>query len=206
MFTAQGDFFVLLPTTSKHRILHPGTVVECSATSVVGKLKEPLTLEPGTQVLLLAELNRKFMQQGASVHAVLDAGAEPTVGFALEGQPISAEGRSAYRVSLAASNLACTFGADKQAILLDVSPSGFAVSSSLKLNVADTVRVSLNYGGQSFGGQARVQSVRDLGGSKARYGLHAIEAGRGQKNDLQRGLGSVTAAAQRDQLRRRARA
>ncbi len=206
MLTSGGDVFVLIPDGSEHRVLHKGTVTECSPTAFVAHFEEQLTPEPGTAVFAHAEVNRRFMQQGASVTAVLESEPGTTLAFELSGQPISADSRHAFRVSVAAACLLCAVAEDAKCVLLDVSATGFGVSSRSKFVLGENLRATLNWKGKQYSGPARIQSVRETGGSSVRYGLHAVEGAGRKPTELQRGLGEITAAAQRDQLRRLARA
>jgi hypothetical protein len=51
-----------------------------------------------------------------------------------------------------------------------------------------------------------MQSIRILKDGRTRYGFHALEARTGSRDNLQKGLGQISAAVQREQLRRLARA
>jgi hypothetical protein len=160
-------------------------------------------------VLAHAELNQKFLRQAASVQAILPgaAGEKPLVAFTLTGEPVSADGRSAFRVSIVAANVPATVGQDDQCQLVNVSATGFGVYSKSAFAVGGIVEVELTYNNLTCAGKARVQSASETRWGTMRYGLHAVEAPRGHgKNGLQTGLGQIAAAIQRDQLRRMARA
>jgi len=206
MFTPGRPVYLLKPNTSE-RVLVAGIATQVSAEQLVAEFAESISLQPTTNVFLYAELNRRFMQQPARVQAMLQAHPQPIIAFIPTGQPISAESRNTYRVSLAAVDVPARVAKDSKCTVLDVSATGFGVASHSTFKVGDTVNVSISYQGQSCSGEARIQSARNMGPDRFRYGLHAIEAPRGRpKNPLQSELGRICAAAQREQLRRLARA
>lgn len=207
MLSQGKDVFILLPGEKRERVLHQGTVTECSEASFVAEFGEVLDLTVGVELLAHAEVNRKFMQQGATVQAVLSASPKTIIAFTRTGQPIAADSRQSYRVSLAAHNLPAKINNDQRCQLIDVSATGFGVVSTTELSIGETVTATVGYNGVTATGEARIQSARDFGGGKFRYGLHAVEAQRGKpKSELQVALMKISLEVQRDQLRRMARA
>lgn len=206
MLSQGKDVFILMPGEKRERVLHQGTVTECSEASFVAEFGEVLNLAVGVELLAHAEVNRKFMQQGATVQAVLSSSPKTIVAFVRTGQPIAADSRQSYRVSLAAHNLPAKINDDQRCQLIDVSATGFGVVSATKWSIGETVTATVGYNGITATGEARVQSAREFGG-KFRYGLHAVEAQRGKaKSELQVALMKISLEVQRDQLRRMARA
>ncbi|MBI1336936.1 MAG: hypothetical protein GC164_08240 [Phycisphaera sp.] len=208
MLVKDQNVFILLESDSSQRILRQGVVIECNDESFTAQFTETLALQVGQSVLAHAEVNRRFMQQGATVTALLEDPNNLTIVFNRVGEPISAESRNAFRVSVAAANLTAVVADDKSARLLDVSATGFGVVSSEKLKVGQMLEATLSYNGQSYTGPARVQCVKDYSPTQYRYGLHAVEERRfGKKNaDLTKGLATISSAVQREQLNRLARA
>jgi hypothetical protein len=209
MLTQGRDVFLWIPTEGPKRdcALIQGAVLEVNPQSFVAQFLDPITPAVGTKVFAHAEVGRKFMQQAATVQAVLEADANPVIAFTRDSEPISADERHAFRVSLVAACLPAQVDEDDECLLLDVSATGFGVSSTTPFKLGDVVKVQLAYNGEGCAGLARIQSARPLYGSKFRYGLHALEAPRGQAaNDLQAGLARISASVQREQLRRLARA
>lgn len=207
MLTQGKSVFILLPGNKKERILHEGTVTECGVDTFVAEFSEPLIIEVGTGVLAHAEAGRKFMQQGATAQVIFSSSPKTIIAFQRNGQPIAADSRQSYRVSLAAQQLPARVNDDDQCKLLDVSATGFGVSSKSMWLVGEIVQATVGYNGMTCSGEARVQSMREFGPGSYRYGLHAIEAKRGRtKSDLQLGLMKISLEVQRDQLRRMARA
>ena len=90
--------------------------------------------------------------------------------------------------------------------LLDVSVTGFAVVAPDRCGVGkvgNVVNATLNYEDEQYTGEARIQSVRDLGGHKIRYGLFGVTGDKA--GNLPYGQQKIGMAIQREQLRRRAR-
>lgn len=206
MLNQGKDVFILMPGEKLERVLHQGTVTECSEASFVAEFGEVLNLAVGVELLAHAEVSRKFMQQGATVQAVLSSSPKTIVAFIRTGQPIAADSRQSYRVSLAAHNLPAKINDDQRCQLIDVSATGFGVVSETKWSIGESVTATVSYNGITATGEARVQSAREFGG-KFRYGLHAVEVQRGKaKSELQVALMKISLEVQRDQLRRMARA
>ncbi|MHC4969996.1 MAG: hypothetical protein ACYTF4_15475, partial [Planctomycetota bacterium] len=73
-----------------------------------------------------------------------------------------------------------------------------------RYEIGQVVSVTLRYEGGEYSGQARIQSVRQLDESRIRYGLHAIDD-RTSGGDLRKGQQHISAAIEREQLRRLSR-
>ncbi|MHC4220115.1 MAG: PilZ domain-containing protein, partial [Planctomycetota bacterium] len=162
-----------------------------------------LALEPGLDLFVYYELKRKFVKQAARIDAVLQTEPMLVVGFQVTGEPMSAESREWFRVSTVMAHLAADFGPESDCPLLDVSSVGFAVEAAERYEVGQVVPATLSYQDQRFNGKARIQSVRDLGKGRYRYGVHSIED-KESGGDLRKGQQLISAAVEREQLRRRA--
>lgn len=133
----------------------------------------------------------------------VEAGEAPpcVFGFVTVGEPVSAESRQCYRVSMAVSGLVVQVeGVPCQ--LVDASATGFAVSCSKEPSVGQTVPVSISFEGKSYVGSATVQGAFALPSGKFRVGMHIVKGG--AQGSLSIGLQKITSAVQRAQLRRRA--
>ncbi len=144
------------------------------------------------------------MKQPARLDAVGQDDPTPVVGFQTTGEPVSAESRERFRVSTVMADLTAAVGAEAECKLLDVSTSGFAIEATQRYEVGQVVSVTLRYQGGEFSGKARVQSIRELDLGRIRYGLHAVED-RASGGELRKGQQYISAAVEREQLRRRAR-
>jgi hypothetical protein len=102
------------------------------------------------------------------------------------------------------ANLTADVGAEPDCRLLDVSTVGFAVEATKRYEIGQIVPVTLRFEGSEFSGRARVQSVRQLDKGGFRYGLHAIED-KTSGGDIQKGQQHISAAIEREQLRRLSR-
>ncbi|MHC4776219.1 MAG: PilZ domain-containing protein [Planctomycetota bacterium] len=117
---------------------------------------------------------------------------------------MSAEGRERFRVSTVMADLTATVGAEAECKLLDVSTTGFAVEATQRYEIGQVVSVTLRYQDRQFSGKARIQSIRELELGRIRYGLHAVDD-KASGGELRKGQQHITAAIEREQLRRRAR-
>lgn len=217
MLTKESRIFIQRPDEAAQRILHAATVLAATDNIyAIRPAESDLAFEAGDELRIFFEKDRKFMQQAGRVEALMDPppddtdesqaspqDAAPILGVATVGEPASAESRECYRVLTMFTDMTVCVGDEDQCPLLDVSATGFAVVSSQELLVGQIVDVSPHHDGQSFPGQASVQSVRDLGAGRFRYGMHCTDE-RGGDRTLVNGLQQISAAVQRQQLRRMA--
>ena len=202
MLTTGDGLFLQIPNESRQRVLHPATVVNRAEDTFSITLEEGLTLEPGQDVLLFFENKREFMQQPGHIDTVLPSDSAPILGIRTAGKPVSAESRQCFRVSTIMSILTASVGNLQSCPLADVSATGFSVIAQSPFRIGDVVPVTLAFEDERFPGKACIQSVKDLGSGRFRFGLHCIndrEAG----SDLERGLRHISTEVQRQQLRRR---
>jgi hypothetical protein len=208
MFIQGTDVFVLIPDDSEERMLHQALILENTDGRIVARFCENIVPAVESTVFLHCEFNRKFMQQAATVQAFLESEPQPLIAFAPFGQAISAENRQCYRVCVAGTNeLHATMNGEAEGPLQDISATGFGVVCNESFKIGSVVDVVLRYDGCSYSGKARIQCAKQRSDGLFRYGVHAMEAQRGMaKGALQNGLSSISAAIQRQQLRRLARA
>ena len=94
---------------------------------------------------------------------------------------------------------------EENCAVLDVSATGFAVLAAkqhMVSKVVDTIVCSAN---ENFCGRVRIESVRESNCGRFRYGLHCVDA-RPSREALRIGLQKISAAVQREHLRRLSRA
>ncbi|MHC4428162.1 MAG: PilZ domain-containing protein [Planctomycetota bacterium] len=205
MLASETKIFLNLPNQSKQRILHPATVKETKKRGYTAELEEPdVAIQAGQDLFVYYELKRKFVKQPARIDAVMQTDPVLVVGFQITGEPMSAESREWFRVSTVMANLTASVGAESECRLLDVSTAGFAVEATKRYEVGQIVPVTLRYEGSQFSGQARIQSMRQMNKGRFRYGLHAIED-KASGGDLRKGQQHISAAIEREQLRRLSR-
>jgi hypothetical protein len=189
--------FLLIPSPSKRRVLHPGKVIESDATGFVAEFEETIAPPAGVDVNAYCEVRGKFFQQGAVVMEIRTS--KPCIiAFRRNGEPVSAENRQTYRVSLVTAE----FVADVEKIpacqVVDISPEGFAAITSRKLSLGSIVKIKLSGEGEKFEALARVQTVQERPGGKFRYGF-LVPASNG---DARKKMQKISMEMQRQQLKR----
>ena len=205
MLASETKVFLSLPHESQRRILHPATVKEASKRGYTAELEESdVALQAGQDLFGYYELKRKFVKQPARIDAVMQTAPMLVIGFQITGEPMSAESREWFRVSTVMANLTASVGAEPECRLLDVSTAGFAVEAATRYEIGQIVPVTLRYENGQFSGEARIQSIREMEKGRFRYGLHAVEE-KASGGDLRKGQQHISAAIEREQLRRLSR-
>ena len=205
MLASETKIFLNLPNESKRCILHPAKVKEASTSGNTAELEETdVSQQAGQDVFVYYNLKRKFVKQPARIDAVMQTAPVLVVGFQITGEAMSAESREWFRVSTVMARLKATVGAESECRLLDVSSAGFAVETATRHEIGQIVPVTLYYQGDQFSGEARIQNIREMGEGRFRYGLHAVED-KACGGDLRKGQQHISAAIEREQLRRLSR-
>ena len=194
--------FLNFPNESKKLILHPGTIKEAGECGYTADIEESnLAVEAGQDVFVYYELNRKLVKQAARIEAAMKNAPALTIGFQVTGDVVSAECREWFRVSTVLNDLTADFGPESDCRLLDVSSVGFAVEATERYEIGNTLPATLHFQGKHFTGEVRVQSVRELDKGRFRYGLHSL-TDNSSGGDLCKGQQQISAAVEREQLRR----
>lgn len=170
MLAVGNAVFLLIPSPSKRRILHPGVVIESDSTTFVAEFEYPVAPPLDSDVNAYCEVNGKFFQQGARVTEI-HTGTSCVIVFQRVGEPVSAESRQTYRVSLVAADFIAQVDKETQCQVLDISPEGFSAITSRKLNLGSLVQIKVAGEGQTFETPARVQTVKERSDGKFRYGF-----------------------------------
>jgi hypothetical protein len=126
-----------------------------------------------------------------------ETAASTIIRFTRIGEPISAESRGSYRVSIAAQELYAQVD-NQRAHVVDVSPEGCAVICAKPLTVGELVEVSLSFGEVQLAGSMKVQTVKELRNGTQRFGLFAPD----KKSKIRGSLQKLSALMQRLQLQR----
>ncbi len=201
MLSPSKNLFVSIPAESEEQVLHPGTVVSVEDKIYTAELEEKdLLTKSGQEVLIYYEVERTFMKELAWIENVIQDHPKPTISFGTSGKPICAESRACYRVPLATKNLTANVGLEEGCKLLEVSQAGFAIIASHLLPKGKLIEATLCYGHGEFSGRARVQSVKELGHGRRRYGFCCVDK-KMAHGSLPRGLHVISMAVQRDHLR-----
>lgn len=202
MFTKGTDVFFTLPEESGSRVLHAAKVVDVRNGMFVARFDEPgLTATPGTEVAVFFQGRNGFMQQPARITASLDEGASRAFGFQTTGEAASCESRECYRVSTVTTGFSATIESEPECPLTDVSATGFSVISGGNHGYGAVVAVEVEYERTKYAGRARVQSIKPLTPGRMRYGLLCLPSD--GPRSLLVGMQRISAAVQRQQLRRR---
>ncbi|MHC5005765.1 MAG: hypothetical protein ACYTGF_00220 [Planctomycetota bacterium] len=202
MLASETKIFLHLPSESTKTILHPATVKEPGEHGHTAELEEPdVALEAGQDIFVFYELKRKFVKQAARIDAIMQTDPTLVVGFEVTGEIVSAENREWYRVSTGLVSLTMDFGDESGCPLLDVSSVGLAVEATKRYEIGHLVPATLHHGGRQYSGTARIQSIRELGGDRYRYGVHSVQD-KASGGDLRKGQQLISASLEREQLRR----
>jgi len=199
MLAAGTEMFLLIPEDANGRILHPGKVIESDAMGFVAEFEAAIAPASGSDVNAYGEVRGKFFQQGARVTEVRSADARSIVVCTRVGEPVSAENRQTFRVSVVSANIMAKVGKQKNCSVVDVSPEGFGVIAKGELQVGMLVPVEFQHAGHVVNAPARLQTIKRLPSGKFRYGFLATAD---KKGEARRSLQQITSLMQRDQLRR----
>jgi len=201
MLDVGTTMFLLIAGESKQKILHRGKVVHSDEQVFICEFQEHIWPDVGADVNAYCEVRGKFYQQGAKVMAQVQAAPCPILAFRRVGEPVSAEQRETYRVSLVTADIKATVGDEQRCAVVDVSPVGLAVVTAREYPVGGLIEVTITCEDETLKGEARVQTVRTRPDGKFRHGLLAMR----ENVKMRQGLERLTATMQRMQLRRLAR-
>ena len=198
--------FVQVPDESSQRILQSAVVQDCKEKTYTAELREDAAmLESGQDIFVYYEFKNEFMRQPARIDVIADTPSGCTFSFQFTGDAVSAERRKCYRVSTVMAAVTATFGGEENCPVVDVSATGFAVIAARQYKAADIVTATVRFESKTFSGQGRIESIRELEVGRIRYGLHCVDA-KSTDETLRKGLQRISAAVQRQHLRRLARA
>lgn len=198
--------FVQVPDDSSQRILHSAVVQGFANNTYTAELQEDAALlESGQDIFVYYESSGKFARQPARIDLIADTPSGRRFSFQFTGDAVSGETRQCYRVSTIMAAVTATFGDEENCRVVDVSPTGFAVIATEQYMATDIVEVTIRFEGETFKGQGRIESVKELSLGRIRYGLHCVD-GKATDETLRKGLQQISATVQRQHLRRLSRA
>jgi len=201
MIKTGSDILFQEPTCDTRR-LRRSVVVDVSADDFsIQFVAEPFAFETDQEVLMYFNGKSEFMQQIGRVKEIAESDEAATYMIEPVGDAISAESRQNYRVSALSAGLEASVGAEISLTVQDLSSTGFAVLASEEYQLGQTVAVQIAYGEERCHGSASVQSVREFGPRRIRYGMRAIETDPHTGEFLQV-LQRISLAVQREQLQR----
>lgn len=158
---------------------------------------------PGDMICFFFDLGPRFSQQDARVGRCLVRDNKCIMSVALIDEPVPAENRQSFRVSVATADLCARLNCAQNCPVIDVSFTGFAIVSEGMFQIGDAVTVAVKFEGRTYTGEATIKSVNPVDEAKTRYGLH-VPPNRGAST-LQKGLQAIASSIQRLQLRRLSR-
>ena len=200
MIRSTMQVFIQFPAETSRRVLHAADVGSFDEGVVtVQPVHDVPTPDPGTELLLYYEINRKFMKHPARLLEFVKDSHLLTFKLVLIGQPVPSESRECYRVVTALDGLTATIGEQGEGWLVDASVTGFAVIAKPGLKIGTTIPVTLRYENATFTGNACLQSITPLDAKRTRYGFSIVES---ESSELGRGLRTINHEVQRMQLKR----
>ncbi len=205
MMKTGSDILFQEPSCTTRRLRRSVVVEVSSDTFSINFVAEPFAFEVDQEVLMYFSGKTEFMQQVGRIKEIIPAAEESDEGpiFVIEpvGDAISAESRQHYRVSAISADMKASVGDEENLQVQDISSTGFAVVASRQFELGQTVEVGISHGEDMCHGTASVQSVRNLGPGRIRYGMRAIEEDPHTSEFLQV-LQRISLAIQREQLQR----
>lgn len=202
MFKTGFEFYLQLPSSGDERLLHPAIVEESSSEQTqVLMTEENLELDLDLGIILYYELQHGFVQQPARIIVLERDDSTDVVTVVTTGDPISADTRECYRVTAISADADARVGSSEPCGLRDVSATGFAIVSSEVFSVGESLPVVLRFEDSEYTGTGCIQSTRELGRNRTRYGVLCSEDDSG--GALLDGLNRISLLIQRSQLSRR---
>lgn len=204
--TAGTRCFVQVPDEASQHILHSAVVQAFANNTYTAELQEETALlECGQDIFVYYDSKNDFTRQPAHIDVIADTPSGYTFSFQFTGDAVSAESRQYYRVSTVMAVVTATFGGEENCAVVDVSATGFAVIAAKQYKACDIVETTIRFESETFSGRGRIESIRELIAGRIRYGLHCVD-GKATNDTLRMGLPKISAAVQRQHLRRLARA
>ena len=203
MFKTGTEMHLRLPSSGGERVLHPAVVEGIDGeegTTRVSLKEDGLEVAAEMEIIIYYDLRREFVQQPARITEVECEETPNCVTLVTLGDPISAESRQVYRVTAISADADAKLGSAEACPLQDVSATGFAVISSEAYDLGQNLPALLRFEDLTFAGTACVQSIRELGKKRTRYGLRCVDS---EEGDLKDELNRISMMVQRSQLARR---
>lgn len=203
MFKIGETVFVLVSGQDDTRQLQHARVYRADGDQIVLELDRSRGMTVGTTLMLHFNQERRFMRQPAVVTELLGTDLVPLVAVRTTAEPVDANHRAAFRVSVAAvaDVITMTIAGDKRWKVTNLSAIGFGAVSRVRLQLGQTVTATLSGLEQAVTGQVRVRSIRQDESGAFHYGMQIIES---PGNPMIRGLSLLSNAMQRHLLQRRA--
>lgn len=192
------EMFLLIPSPSNEKVLHPGKVLQSDQATFTAEFEEPIAPPVDSDVNTYGAVNNKFFQQGAVVTEIIQAGPNAIIAFKRVGAPVSAENRQTFRVSVVTIGIQSVVDKEKSCHVVDLSPEGFGVIAAREYRRGALVPIAFHHEGLTIESAARVQTIKPRYDKKFRYGFLVS----GKTNPAVKQLAQLSSAIQRQQLRR----
>ncbi len=200
MFKAGEDLFVQDPSR-EDRFLYRGqiTSVEDGECHHVRLDCGHLPAHDQGAVLVYFHRDRDFLQQIMEILAVERDG----LSLRPMGDPISANRRAQDRVSTLTAEIAARVDGHDGCRVQDVSATGFAVLADAGWRPGQVLDVSLGFEGRTWQGRACIQSVREMGPGRLRFGLRVMGTDAASGEDLLAAMPKISLDVRRSLIDRR---
>lgn len=205
MIKVGSDILFQEPMCETRRLRRSAVVAASDDSFSIQFVADPFEFELEQEVLFYFNGKREFLQQVGQIIEILpgDEESDEAITFSITpvGDAISAESRQNYRVSTIAADLEANVGSEQSVPVQDLSATGFAVVAAQDYALGQTVEVQIRHDEESCSGVAVVQSVREFGPGRIRYGMRALE-GDPQTGAFLATLQRISLSVQREQLQR----
>ncbi len=171
-----GEAFLRLPEDDAPRILARAVFEAVDAGGFCLRMDRPHPdLESGGAVIVYYQREGRFVQQLARVRGLPDGVPAERVELAPAGDPICADHRRHRRTPVSSECVQVELDGVAVARVLDVSPSGLAVVTDLRLLASQELTARLELDGEGYEGRVTVRSFRALDEGRNRYGLRLLD-------------------------------
>jgi hypothetical protein len=171
MLSSGQAMYLLVPSANNRPVLVPGKVTASSAQSFTVVFDDSCTLTVGMETLAYCDVRGKFFQQGATLTEISEDPSARAYVFKRVGEPVSAEQRQTFRVSIALSDMVAQVNDRKKCQVVDCSAEGLAVITSPGLSLGNMVKIVLLHEDNHLAADARIQTIKVMPTGKVRYGL-----------------------------------
>ncbi len=200
MLRPDSEIHIQDPAKTGKRYLHTGRVQELEPGGLTMIFEKPrFRVEAGQEIVVFYNHRRKFVQQAAKVAELQQGEQELVLNIELVGEAVSAEGREHYRVSTISADLFARLGDEDLCPLVDISATGFAIIARSEHVLGETEHAVVEFIGETYEGKVCVQSVRELGRGRIRYGMRYLEE-EASCGTLKTGLQKISLAVERTLL------
>ena len=198
MLASGTSMLLLIPNQANKRVLHPGRVLESDGERAICQFEEMITPVEGADVIAFGLIKEKFFQQSVRVKTFHPTTDTPIIELTRMGEPVSAEQRQAYRVSVASCDVRAKVGKEPNCLVVDISAEGFGAITAAEHKLGSVVPILFSLEQHTINTSVRVQTARQRADGKFRYGFLVAE----KLNPARKTLHAMSMVMQRRQLQR----